>query len=104
MLQISLLNLVRERIKKKNINLLDPFCGSGTTLVIAQELGMQATGIDINPYATLLSSTKTNVYNRNSVLSAIRRLEKSLENKLNVPNHYFNNIEKKKSKIVQIIV
>lgn len=93
-MQYELLNLVRERIKKKNINLLDPFCGSGTTLVIAQELGMQATGIDINPYATLLSATKTNVYNRNSVLSAIRRLEKSLEDKLNVPNHYFNNIEK----------
>ena len=38
---------------------LDPFCGSGTTLVEAQDAGLDAVGIDLNPIATLISKVKT---------------------------------------------
>ncbi|KAA4287867.1 site-specific DNA-methyltransferase, partial [Bacteroides ovatus] len=38
---------------------LDPFCGSGTTLVEAQRAGFDAVGIDLNPIACLISSVKT---------------------------------------------
>ena len=38
--------------------LLDPFCGSGAVLLAAQETGMAVTGVDINPYALLLSGVK----------------------------------------------
>lgn len=38
---------------------LDPFCGSGTTLVAAQLLGQQATGVDANPVMCLVSRAKT---------------------------------------------
>lgn len=38
---------------------LDPFCGSGTTLVEAQALGHGAVGIDVNPLAALLARVKT---------------------------------------------
>jgi len=31
---------------------LDPFCGSGTTNVVAKQLGRNSVGIDINPYST----------------------------------------------------
>lgn len=34
---------------------LDPFCGSGTTNVIAMQLGRNSIGIDINPYSIELS-------------------------------------------------
>lgn len=37
---------------------LDPFCGSGTSLVEAAHLGMVATGTDINPLATFLANAK----------------------------------------------
>lgn len=40
-------------------SLLDPFCGSGTTLVEAQLLGYQSYGIEINPLGRLLTEVKT---------------------------------------------
>jgi adenine-specific DNA methylase len=40
-------------------HILDPFCGSGTTLVEAILAGKDATGIDINPLAVLISKVKT---------------------------------------------
>jgi len=39
-------------------NILDPFCGSGTTLVEARLSRRCATGIDINPFAVLLAKVK----------------------------------------------
>ncbi len=38
---------------------LDPFCGSGTTLVEALRRGVPAVGVDINPIACLMSRVKT---------------------------------------------
>lgn len=38
---------------------LDPFCGSGTTLVEALRLGRDAVGTDINPVAVLATEAKT---------------------------------------------
>ena len=38
---------------------VDPFCGSGTTLVEAQRLGRLGVGIDLNPVSCLVSRSKT---------------------------------------------
>jgi site-specific DNA-methyltransferase (cytosine-N4-specific) len=38
---------------------LDPFCGSGTTLIESQRRGLSAIGIDLNPIACLISRVKT---------------------------------------------
>jgi len=93
-MQYELLNIIIKQIKSKNIKLLDPFCGSGTTLVIAQELGIDSVGIDINPYATLLSSVKTTIYDYNKMLTAIDRIENNLNKEQNFKEYYFYNIEK----------
>ena len=93
-MQYELLNIIVKQIKDNNIKLLDPFCGSGTILVIAQDLGIDSTGIDINPYATLLSYVKTNLYNRNKLLYAIERINTELNQEISFKNHYFYNIEK----------
>src|SRR5437660_502917 len=38
---------------------LDPFCGSGTTLVECQRCGVPSFGIDLNPIACLMARVKT---------------------------------------------
>ena len=44
---------------EKNSFILDPFCGSGTTLIEAKLLGFNSIGIDINPTACLNTRIKT---------------------------------------------
>lgn len=39
----------------------DPFCGSGTTLVECQRLGIPSFGVDLNPIACLISRVKTSI-------------------------------------------
>jgi hypothetical protein len=47
--------------------ILDPFCGSGTTLLEAHLLGRNAIGVDINPFACLLSNVKTTPLERKRI-------------------------------------
>lgn len=44
----------------ENCVIMDPFCGSGTTLLEAQRAGYEAVGVDLNPIACLISRVKTN--------------------------------------------
>ena len=43
--------------------IIDPFCGSGTTLVEASELGIKAIGVDISEFNALISNCKVGDYN-----------------------------------------
>lgn len=56
-------HLVRDYIKKFELNkndvVLDPFCGTGTTLVEAKLAGMKAVGLEGNPFPHLASIVKT---------------------------------------------
>lgn len=47
--------------------ILDPFVGSGTTLVESKVLGRNAIGVDINPLACLISRVKTSVISKTTV-------------------------------------
>ncbi|MGD8506221.1 MAG: hypothetical protein PVF15_06095 [Candidatus Bathyarchaeota archaeon] len=43
--------------------ILDPFCGVGTTLLVAKERGVNAVGVDAHPVFAFISRTKTHNYN-----------------------------------------
>lgn len=49
---------VLTRFSQKDDKILDPFCGSGTTLVEARLQGIDSVGVDVNALACLLSKVK----------------------------------------------
>lgn len=53
--------LIKELMQGKSSIVMDPFCGSGTTLVAAQKNGYKSVGIDLNPIACLQSKVKTSL-------------------------------------------
>ncbi|MEI7425440.1 MAG: DNA methyltransferase [Candidatus Moraniibacteriota bacterium] len=59
---------------KKGDIVLDPFSGSGTTLVQANELGIHAIGVDISRFNCMITDTKLLDYNLNLLIQDIKTI------------------------------
>ena len=59
---------------------LDPFCGSGTTLVQANELGMHGVGIDISAFNAFISNAKVTTYNLTRLYEESQKITMALRN------------------------
>jgi hypothetical protein len=72
--------IVRAIINILNIGqgdwLLDPFCGSGTSLVEAEHIGLNAIGFDVNPLAIQIANAKIQALkiNPTALMDAAKRL------------------------------
>lgn len=77
----QLVEIFLRKFFNKGETVLDPFCGSGTTLVQANELGISSVGYDTSAFNVLLSKVKTDQYD-------IRRMKKEVLDILEKVRHY----------------
>jgi hypothetical protein len=65
--------LVRELVAQRSqpdLPVLDPFCGTGTTLTACAELGIACHTVDINPFLRWLAKTKSRLYSKADLAQA----------------------------------
>ena len=71
--------LIEEYKPQGRLNLiLDPYMGSGTTLVEASLAGIHSIGTDLNPLARLMGRVKTTLYDYESILTQFREIQTGL--------------------------
>ncbi|MGH1832400.1 DNA methyltransferase [Enterococcus gilvus] len=93
-MQKELIRMVTEEDESVK-NILDPFHGSGVTLVEGAGLGLTPIGFDINPLANLMTLVKLQGINKKTVESSNRRImKKVLDKDTDFVIHDFYNIEK----------
>ena len=79
---------VLSRAKRGDV-VADPYCGRGTTLYAARELGLEAHGTDISPVAVAISKAKLVHSTRRDVLRAYDRLLAAHPEPIDVPSSNF---------------
>ena len=60
--------------------ILDPFCGSGTTLVQASELNLHSIGVDVSAFNAFISNVKVGKYDINDVRNTSEIITQNLKN------------------------
>tara|TARA_B100000795_G_C22804751_1_gene444111 strand:+ start:1996 stop:3327 length:1332 start_codon:yes stop_codon:yes gene_type:complete len=79
-------SIIQDEKPDKNLYVLDPFCGVGTTNLVAKELGYNSIGTDINPMAFFASKVKLDSYSTNEtdeIRTILNNFDKSKKWKFN---------------------
>lgn len=85
----QLVEIFLKKLFKPNDTILDPFGGSGTTLVETLVYGGNAIGVDISPFNCLMMKVKTGQYD-------VNKLEKEILDIYNKIEYFFDNDDQKK--------
>lgn len=74
-------SLINIYLPDKSGIVLDPFCGSGTSLFEANSLGFDAIGLDLHPLAVKIADVKTKSpnWNKNKFKTFVNKFTKSLK-------------------------
>jgi DNA modification methylase len=79
----QLVEIFLRKYFKHGQTVLDPFCGSGTTLVQANELGINSIGFDISEFNVLLTKVKTAKYDlgiaKKEIYDILEKLRSSIQ-------------------------
>lgn len=82
---------------KKDDVIFDPFCGSGTTLVQANELGINALGIDISDFNTIISNSKIADIDLEKLEIILKELTNKLKNYIKINYKFEDELNEKLS-------
>ena len=85
MLHPLLVDYLLDNYANKKSVVLDPFCGSGVTLVQAGLRGFESIGFDVNPLALLIADTKTQNFDNKKIYQEFKYFQELLE-KEKTPN------------------
>lgn len=66
---VHLVSEILSKYPKGELNVLDPFCGTGTTALVCAEQGIVCDTTDINPFLIWLTKAKTRSYDERSIES-----------------------------------
>jgi hypothetical protein len=84
-MQAVLLEVIAKNVEQVS-SVLDPFCGSGTTLIECMRLGLNYSGQDINPLSVLICRAKAGPFQcqilKDAVIRVLRRATKDGSNRL----------------------
>lgn len=72
-------NFKNQTYFKEEDIILDPFCGSGTTMVQCCEIGLHSIGIDISAFNSLISNCKVRKYDLSDIQRNINTLTEQLK-------------------------
>ncbi len=98
-------HLVRDYIHKFNLTtsqtVLDPFCGTGTTLVECKKLGIPSFGIEANPVVKMAAQTKVNWdIDYNKLLQHSTLVAQKANNLIRQSKDDFKVLDEEKSKLI----
>ncbi|MGA2297210.1 MAG: DNA methyltransferase [FCB group bacterium] len=79
--------LIQEYHNKNTKILFDPYCGSGTSLLEANLMGINTIGTDLNPLARLIAKSKTTKFEIKIINDSVKIIESELA-KYNVLKNY----------------
>lgn len=69
-------NLINEFELSEGSWVLDPYVGSGTTLLACKEKRIKGIGYDISPFAVFLTNTKLDNYNKTELIKSLQNILK----------------------------
>lgn len=72
-------NFKKQAYFKKGDIILDPFCGSGTTLIQSNELGINAIGIDISAFNGIISNVKVHKHDLEDIQRELNQITIALK-------------------------